>query len=231
MKIRIGLIACLVVAGAAAAVAQESTDLKARVASIKETLTASKAALKGYEWLETTTVSLNGEQKSSTEDRCYYDVNGVLQKVPVAVDQASAPPGLRGRVAKRKKAEIDAYMVQVKALVATYLPPDAARIQACVDAGNASIAVLDPGKLARLDLHNYQKKGDTLGLEIDLVKNRLTKLSVASFLDKATDTVTLDATLATLPDGTSYPSQTVLVASAVGIKAVTDNTGYRKTQP
>jgi hypothetical protein len=51
---------------------------------------------------------------------------------------------------------------------------------------------------------------------------------VASFLENAKDTVTLDVRVATLNDGTSYQDQITLNAAAKAVTVKVDNSGYRK---
>jgi hypothetical protein len=50
------------------------------VGALKATLAASQATLRQYEWIETTVVSLKGEEKSRKQQRCYYGADGTLQK-------------------------------------------------------------------------------------------------------------------------------------------------------
>lgn len=230
MKATMGTAALTIATLAAVTVsAQPADDLKARVASVKQSLVASQKAIKGDEWIEMTIFSLKGEEKSRLQNRCYHGADGKLQKVPVtAAPEADKPRGLRGKVVESKKAEIGATMEQAKDLIGKYIPPDPARIQASVDAGKSSIQVLEPGKRARLEFRDYLKQGDTLGLELDLVQNRLLKLSVASYLETPEDAVTLGASLGTLEDATSYPAQIVLEATGLGFKTVVENSGYRK---
>ena len=80
------------------------------MASLKASLAANQAALKKYEWIETTVVSLKGEEKSRKQNRCYYGADGGVTKVPV-----TAPPpeqkkrGLRGKdrhVSTRRRQDV-----------------------------------------------------------------------------------------------------------------------------
>jgi hypothetical protein len=48
------------------------------------------AALRTYEWMETTVVSMKGEEKSRKQNRCYYGADGKVEKVPVE-SAAQAP--------------------------------------------------------------------------------------------------------------------------------------------
>ena len=58
--------------GLAPALTAQTQTVDQRVAAIKQSLAQSQAALKAYEWIETTAVSLKGEEKSRTQNRCYY---------------------------------------------------------------------------------------------------------------------------------------------------------------
>jgi hypothetical protein len=229
--IRIGVLAAALLAGSSIGIAQApQPSLPERVAALKTGLAASQAALRHYEWIETTVVTLNGEEKSRKQQRCYYGADGSLQKV--VVDASPPPPtkpGLRGRIIANKTAELTDYMKSAVSLVKSYVPPDPSKIQAVKDAGKVSIDVLIPGQSARINFRDYQKPGDNLGLAIDLASNRIAAVTVATYMDSATDVVTLNANMGQLNDGTSYASDITLNAQAKNLTVTVQNTGYRKT--
>ncbi len=201
-----------------------------RAATLKATMQASQVVLKQYEWVETTVISLKGEEKSRKQERCYYGADGQLTKVLLT---APAPEekkrGLRGKIVEKKKEELTDYMKQAVALVKTYVPPNPVKIQAAKDAGKVSIEVLEPGKRARLNFRDYEKSGDNLGVEVDLASNRPLGMKVSSYLDDAKDTVTLDVRMGQLTDGTTYASDMTLDANAKNLTVTVSNSGYRKT--
>jgi hypothetical protein len=201
-----------------------------RVNALKTNLVASQVALRQYEWIETTVVSLKGEEKSRKAQRCYYGADGVLQKV--VVDASPPPekkPGLRGRIAANKTEELTDYMQNAVSLVKSYVPPDPARVQAAKDAGKVSIDMLVPGQSVRINLRDYLKSGDNLGVAVDLATNRIAAVTVASYLDNRADAVTMNATMGQLNDGTSYASGITLNAPTKNLTVFVQNTGYRKT--
>jgi hypothetical protein len=205
-------------------------SLPERVAALKANLAASQANLRHYEWIETIIVSLNGEEKSRKQQRCYYGADGALQKVVVdASPPPATKPGLRGRIIANKTAELTAYMQSAVSLVKSYVPPDPAKIQAAKDTGKVSIDVLVPGQSARINFRDYQIPGDTLSVAIDIASNRVAGVTVASYLDSPTDVVTMDAHLGQLDDGTSYTSDITLNAPTKKLTVTVQNTGYRKT--
>src|SRR5262245_36092724 len=210
--------------------AQDAAQLKERVAAIKKNLVDSKAALKEYEWTETTVVSKGGEEKSRVQKRCFYGADGKVEKTPMgeAPAEAKKKGGVRGKVVEKKKAEIGAEMTEAKKLIQSYIPPEPGKIQACYAQGHASVSPIGATKVVRVDFKDYNKPGDVLGVEVDTDQNRLTKLSVSSYTKKADEPVTLDATLATLEGGITYPAQIVFEVKSTGIKTVVENSGYKK---
>jgi hypothetical protein len=220
----------IALAGQIATAQTPPLSIPERVAALKTNLAVSQANLRQYEWIETTVVSLNGEEKSRKQQRCYYGADGALQKVVV---DASPPPekkiGLRGRIIANKTAELTTYMQSAVTLVKSYVPPDPARIQAAKDAGKVSIDVLVPGQSARINFRDFQKPGDSLGVGIDIASNRVSGLSVASYLDSTSDVVTMTASMAQLNDGTTYTTSVTLNAAAKNLTVTVQNSGYRKT--
>jgi hypothetical protein len=218
----------LLTSGGINVVQAQQPSVPERVAALKASLTASQIILKQYEWIETTVVSVKGEEKSRRQARCYYGADGGLQKVEVNESEAAKKPGLRGRIAEHKKEELSDYMKRSVGLVKTYVPPSAALMQAAKDAGKVTIELLEPGKRASLNFRDFHKPGDNLGVEVDLVNNRALGAKVATYLDDAKDAVTLDVRMGRLNDGTTYASDITLDAKAKDLTVTVTNSGYRK---
>jgi hypothetical protein len=213
-----------------------------RAAELKQSLAQNQAALRQYTWVETTEISLKGEVKKQEQKQCFYGVDGKVQKTPLAgaapaakeAPQQSAGRGGRrggGRVkeaiVENKVDELKDYMEQVAALVHEYVPPAAEKIQAAQAAGNVSMQ--PAGGAATFAIKNYLKAGDTLTIGLDPAAKKLTSYQVNSFVEKPKDdAVTLAVTFATLPDGTSYPQQVLLDATAKKIQVKITNGGYKK---
>jgi hypothetical protein len=215
-------------AGAVALAQAPAPTIPERVAALKESLAKSAATLKQYEWIETTAISLNGELKSSKQNRCYYGADGKKQEVPITATPEKEMRGIRGKIAADKKDELSDYMKQAVALLKTYVPPDPARLEAAKNAGKVSITPLEPGKRVRLDFKDYQKAGDTLSVEINPVNNTLLGLKVNTWLQDAKDVVSLDVKFGALNDGTSYAETIVLDAPSQKLAVNVGNSGYRK---
>jgi hypothetical protein len=228
---RLAVRACLIALLLTTAIARpQSPEVQQRVAALKQSVAKDQQSIRQYEWIETTVISLKGDEKSRQQKQCYYGADGALHKVTV---DASPPPdkkrGVRGRIVARKTEELTDYMKQAVALVKTYVPPDPARIQAVKDAGKVSLDLPGAGKGVRVNLRDYGKPGDVLTVEVDPVSNRVTALTVATYLADAKDTVTLNVRFSSLQDGTGYPASEILVAQAKNLSVNVTNSGYRKS--
>jgi hypothetical protein len=211
--------------------AQSPPTPQQRVATLKQWLQASQAQLRTYEWVETTAVSVKGEEKSRKQNTCYYGVDGKLQKIPAAEPAASSGGGgrLKQKIIASKKEEMTEYMQEAAALIHSYVPPDSNRIQQSVNAGKMTMAPIDGGRRVQLVFKDYLKAGDSLSVDIETATNRLMGMSVASYLaDSPSDAVQLNVGMGVLPDGTIYTAKTTLVAAAKDLTVVTENAGYRR---
>ncbi len=228
------LLAGITTLWSAAGTAQTPPSPDQVVAGLKQNLAESQKRLRQYEWIETTAISLKGEEKSRKQQRVYYGADGTLTKVPMGSAPAAPPPepaGRRGgrvkeRVVENKKDEMKEYMERAAALIHKYVPPSAALIQKAKDEGKLQVAPAQPGTV-RAAFRDFVQAGDSMAIDVDVKALLLNALTVATYLDKAEDAVTLDVRFGTLADGTSYSAKTTFEAKAKNIQVVIENTGHR----
>lgn len=236
----VALVACIVGMGSTLGGQQPpnaSGGQPDHVALLKQSIGDGTKKLAQYEWIETTVISLKGEEKGRKLNRCYYGADGKVQKIPL--DQPAAEPpaqgggrgGRRGgalkeKVIEKKKDEMQEYMERAAALIHSYVPPAPPQIQAVKDGGRLA-ANPQPGGRVRLEMKQYIKPGDALTIDVDTAANRLLGLGVNSYLDTPEDAVTLAVQMNTLPDGALYAAQTTLDAKAKNIQVVITNSGHK----
>jgi hypothetical protein len=227
--------ACVMLLGVNSLVqAQAAETPQQRVANLKAWLQASKEQMRAYQWIETTTVSIDGEQKSRLVQRCYYDVEGNLEKVPVEHTQASEGAsgvfGVIGAIKEHKKEEVEDYIKSARKLVHDYIPPSPEKIQLATSSGYMNLRVLEPGHKVELSFANYLKHGDSLAAQIALPTNQLLGISIDSYLgDDTQDAITLNASMSVLPDGTLYVKEVLLDGKARKLTISVENSGYQHT--
>jgi hypothetical protein len=204
-------------------------DLQEKLAAAKQAAAQNQEALRSYTWVEKTELSFRGEVKNTKLSSCRYAPDGKVQKTPIG-DPAPPPQkkrGLRGRVIERKKEEMKEDLQAATALVHQYVPPDPGLMQVVIGEGKASLTQKGPGGVA-LRFSDYLKAGDALTLTLDTGLKALRQMSVATYMDDPSSPVTLDVTLQSLSDGTSYPATVSLKIPSRQIAVRVANSKYRK---
>ena len=228
-----GVIALLSICLVQPAGAQQPPDAAAgkkdHAAAIKESLQKSMMALRQYQWVETTVVSMKGEEKSRTQASCFYGADGKVQKTPMgAPAEEKKERGVKGKVIENKKEEIGESTKEAIALVKQYVPPDPAKIQAAKAAGKLTVTPPDPQGNVQLVIKDYLKAGDSLTFAANAATDRIGGVTVATFTDKAKDAVGLKVAFGAFADGTVYPAKIQLDVAAQKLAVAIENSGYKK---
>ena len=223
---------CLLVISAAALLAAvpafpQNPELQEKLAAVKAVAAENKQMLHQYQWIETTQLTLKGDQKPPTENSCQYGPDGQVQKTPIGPPPEQPSGGrLKERIIEKKKAEMKDYMQDVKAVLAMYVPPDPQRMQQAYQAGNVALNPV-PGAV-NLVFTNYAQQGDKMTLTFDTTAKKITSLNINTYMGEEKDVVTLRVQMGSLPDGTNYAQQTVLDATAKQLVVTTTNSNYQK---
>ena len=203
-------------------------DLQQKLAAAKQAAALNQQALRSYSWLEKTELSLKGEVKNTNVDMCRYGTDGKVQKTPVV---EPPPPqkqrGLKGKIVAKKTGEMKEELEAAVALVHQYLPPSPDMMQVVMNAGTASISQAGPGR-ASLKFPSYAKANDALTLTFDTAVKALQQIAVQTWLDEPDNAVTLNVTMAALPDGTSHPATAVLGIPKRHIEVRITKSNYQK---
>jgi hypothetical protein len=225
-SMRLAVIAAIALVAGVATVAQ-NPEVQQKFAAAQQAAAQNKARLRQYQWTETTQVTLNGEAKPPSEKLCQYGPDGLIQKTPIGPPPQQPSGGrLKQRVIEKKKAEMADYMDDVKGVLSMYVPPDPDKMQQAFQAGKVSIN--PSGSVLNIVFTNYAQPGDSMTLVFDPAIKKIISLSVNTYMGQAKDAVTLQVQMAGLPDGTSYPQQTILNATAKNLVVTTTNSNYQK---
>jgi len=220
------MIAAVALVGTFTLSAQDSA-VQEKLAAVKQAMAANAQKLHQYQWIETTQVTLNGEQKPPTQNSCQYGPDGTVQKTPMGAPPAPPSGGpLMKRMIEKKQAEMKQYMGEVKGVLALYLPPDAQKMEQAKQAGNLSVNPV--AGAVNLIFKNYVQPGDQLTLTFDTTAKKVASVNVNTFMGDTQDAVTLQVQMASLPDGTNYAQQTILNATAKNLVVTTTNSNYQK---
>jgi len=234
LSLVIVVVSTVTVLSVASGAAQAPPTPDQMVATLKQNLEESQKRLRQYEWVETTVISLKGEEKARKQQRAYWGADGKLTKLPIGAPAPAAAPSARGArggrlkeaIVENKKDEMQEYMERAVTLIQKYVPPNPALVQKAKDGGKMVMRPPAQGKV-RVEFTDFVQPSDLLAIDVDAAAARLGAISVATYLDKREDAVTLDVKFATLTDGTSYSASTTLDAKAKNIVVVITNSGHR----
>jgi hypothetical protein len=219
-------IAALVMLAGTAASAQ-GPDLQQKLAQVKQAAALNQQALHQYQWTETTQLTLKGDPKPASQKLCQYGPDGQVHKTAIGPPPEQPSGGrMKQRIVAKKKEELLDYMEDVKGVLAMYVPPDPQRMQAAFAAGKMSLNPV--GGLLNLIFTDYAQPGDRMTLTFDTTSKKIVSLSVDTYMGQAKDAVTLQAQMATLPDGPNFTQRTVLNASAKQLVVTTTNSAYQR---
>jgi len=213
---------------AAPAKSTAATPSDENFAAIRQSLEESRHNLRGYHWKETIVVSHNGEDKSTLMNSCVYDASGKVVRTPEPLPANAQMNGVRGAAPNAEKAAVQAYEHSAVALLRSYVPPDPARLRKCWQAGKMTTDVIEAGHRVKLGFKDYEKPGDEMIVEVNPASHQVLSLAVNSFLTSAKDAVTMNADMASLPDGTSYPAKVQLNTPAKQMGLTVTNSDYQK---
>jgi hypothetical protein len=202
-----------------------------------ESQKANAQALRTYSWKSRTELKLKGESKNIKLEQVRYDLNGKVQKVPLAATPQAAPPPVQGRrggrikqnVIENKKEEFGEMMQGLGQLVASYgqLPPDKLQaFKATMTTGRGEGAMQGT---AQIDGLNVLQQGDSMTIWIDPASQMMRRVEIKTIYEKKP--ATLVAEYRSIPNGPTYMARAVLTYPEKNVELTVDNYEYERSQP
>jgi hypothetical protein len=202
-------------------------ELLEKLAAVKQAAAENKVKIRQYQWIETTQLTLKGDAKPPTRNSCLYGPDGQVQKTMIGLPPEPPSGGrMKQKIIAKKKAEMKDYMQDVKAVLSLYVPPDPQKMQADYQAGKVLLNPV-PGAM-NLIFNDYAQPSDKMTITFDTATKKITGLNINTYMGEEKDVVTLQVEMASLPDGTSYESKTILNATAKKLVVTTTNSDYQK---
>ncbi|MEG9435144.1 hypothetical protein JAO29_03065 [Edaphobacter sp. HDX4] len=204
--------------------------LQGKIQAIQAASRENEQRLHTYQWIETTTVTINGHSKPPMQSICRYAPDGTILKTSLGAQQQPPMPSggpLMRHVEKMKIEEVQESLSQIRGLMGRYLPPAPGTLQQAFQ--TRPVGFEHNGAMENsVVIHDYVKQGDSLSLELGPPMMGLRGIRVNTYLESVSDPVTAIVQFATLPDGTHYPGVTTINAPAKGIFISTEQSNFSK---
>ena len=196
-------------------------DTAAIATQISEARKENAMRTRDYSWTRRTEVKVKGETKNMTTEIVRYTPDGEMQTTPIQENQAKAPRGVRGRVAKKKGGEMKDWMAELAKLLQAYSLPTAGSLLDFLDKAKAE----PDGAGHKLAATGVVQPGDSMSLWIDgdyqMVRTEVHTQHDGSDIQLATDH---DST----PDGLDYVARTNIVVPDKNVEMTVENFSYKK---
>jgi hypothetical protein len=207
-----------------------------------ESQKANAQALRQYSWKSRTEIKLKGESKNVKVEQVRYDLNGTLQKTPIAgpPPAASAPAAaparggrgggrVKSKVIENKKEEFGEMMKGLGQLVASYghLPPE--KMQAF--AANATKGKGEGAMegTAQIQGANVLVEGDSMTMWVDPASQMMRRVEIKTVYEGKPATLITD--YKSVPNGPTYMAQAMLAYPEKNVELTVDNYEYAPSQP
>jgi hypothetical protein len=167
------------------------------------------AALQQYTWKSQTQIRKDGDVKATKLYSNRYAADGSLVQLLLHEESAKLPKfGIRGMVAKKKKADAQELIEALQRLAKSYgeLPP--AKMQEFMKTANATLETNAPQPLLRLESTNILQPGDSMIVWLDANTRRQRRVEINSTFDEKP--VRIVTEFRDLPNGPTYVARSVV---------------------
>ena len=195
----------------------QSMPLEQRLQAMQQASAISQQQLHSYQWIESTTLTIDGKVKEPKQSLCSYSADGHLIKKPMGGSgepQISGGP-LKKHIIRKKVEEFQEEMAEVSSLTALYLPLNNGRLKDALHTRRVDYEHEQSAGFTVI-VNDYAKPGDQLRITLNPDSLQIQRIVVQTYFDSPRDTLTADVRFSELADGTVYPSVTTI--NAVGKK-------------
>jgi regulator of protease activity HflC (stomatin/prohibitin superfamily) len=167
------------------------------------------AALQQYTWKSQTQIRKEGDVKATKLYSNRYAADGTVVQLLLQEESAKLPKfGIRGMVAKKKKAEAQELIEALQRFAKSYseLPP--AKMQEFMKTANATLETNAAEPLLRLESTNILQPGDSMIVWLDANTRRQRRVEINSTFDEKP--VRIVTEFRDLPNGPTYVARSVV---------------------
>ena len=220
---------CLLCEGFARAQNVPAPSLEQRLQTMQHTMAISQEQLHTYQWIETTTFTIDGSAKQPKQSLCHYGPDGHLSKSPVGEVQTVQPSGglLKQHIIKKKTEEFKADLAQIAGLTASYLPLNQEQFQSALHTRRVDLE-RDGATGTSIIVNDYVKPGDKVRITFNPQTLQIQQITIQTYFNAPTDTLKAEVHFSELNDKTVFPSLTSVAALARKISITTVESDFSK---
>lgn len=191
-----------------------------------EGMAKNAAELRKYTFKQRTEVRLDGETKNVRLEQVRFDLDGNLQRTtltPPAPSQQRTP-GLRGKVAARKRETTTEYIERLMRLSQRYLAPSKSNLEDLRSKAEIWQGQGAAGSQVRIQAKDFVKSGDSFLWTLDALVMMPVRMEAQTELDG--DPVKVTAEYRTLQNGLNYLARAIVTSARKDLEIKVENFDY-----
>lgn len=209
--------------------AQQQPTIQDKLQRMQQAAVQNTQQLHAYQWIESTSLTMNGKTGEPKEAICHYAPDGQLVKTPLG---QQGPPHISGgplkqHIVKKKIEEAEEEISEITNLVSSYLPLNPAQLGKAWhtkridfehegESGNTVI------------INDYTKPGDQFRLSMNMTTLQIQRIVIQTYFNTPQDPMTVDVRFSQLADGTVYPSISTISAPTKKVVITKSSTNFSK---
>jgi hypothetical protein len=200
-----------------------------KVQQMQQAAARNEQQLYTYQWLESTTLTLDGTSRPAQQSMCRYAADGTVLKTPVGPSEQQEIHGgpLMKHMVEKKKEQVQQELEEIHAVMQLYLPFDKAKFREVLRTGKIDLEH-DGANVNAVILNNYAKQGDQMRITLNRATMQIDQIWIKTYFESPTDTMTAIVLFSDLPDGTVYPSLTSIAAASKKLNIATAQSDFVK---
>lgn len=209
--------------------AQQQPTIQDKLQRMQQAAAQNTQKLHTYQWIESTSLTINGKTGEPKEAICHYGPDGQLVKTPLG---QQGPPHISGgplkqHIIKKKIEEAEEEISEITNLASAYLPLNPSQL------GNAwhikRIEFEHDGDSGNtVIINDYVKPGDQFRLSMNMTTLQIQRTVIQTYFQSPKDPMTVDVRFSQLADGTVYPSISTINAPSKKIVITKSSTNFSK---
>ena len=209
--------------------AQQQPTIQDKLQRMQQAAVQNTQKLHTYQWIESTSLTMNGKAGEPKETICHYGPDGQLVKTPLG---EQGPPHISGgplkqHIIKKKIEEAEEQISEITNLASAYLPLNPSQLgdawhtkridfEHDGDSGNTVI------------INDYVKPGDQFRISMNMTTLQIQRVVIQTYFKTPQDPMTVDVRFSQLADGTVYPSISTITAPTKKIVITKSSDNFSK---
>ncbi len=209
--------------------AQQQPTIQDKLQRMQQAAVQNTQQLHAYQWIESTSLTMNGKTGEPKEAICHYGPDGQLVKTPLG---QQGPPHISGgplkqHIIKKKIEEAEEQISEITNLLSSYLPLNPSQL------GNAwrtkRVDFEHDGESGNtVIINDYIKPGDQFRLSMNMATLQIQRIVIQTYFNTPQDPMTVDVRFSQLADGTVYPSISTISAPTKKVVITKSSANFSK---